>query len=309
MSFNAREAIVKGMADAPEGDKPEAAEEEVQVEVQDNPDAGTVSDDAGNDDANADDDAGNDEPQPEADDKPIDVDWRKFDTSALPPEARAVIDGMKKSLQADYTRKMEEVKKLKEAAEKPQETPKEDEPSFDDAVLKDIGDDPLSAPIKQLAAVNRYQAMQLKQLREQAQQSYAIAARVAELYANDKFDAQYAALTGEGGEFASSPLNREVLKQIIQSSDDPRLFNGPDMVRNAFKMILGAKADAVVKQAGAKEAADKERKAAKHSLPKSGGANAAPASLYQRFRADLDKRLSKYAAPSSGNRRFTEVNL
>lgn len=295
-NFDARAAIMAGMgstdaaAPAPAPEQDSAATDAVST--------GDAAEAAGAEAAETQPPAATPEPA----DQPIDVDWRKYDINKLPPDVRVVVDGMKKSLQADYSRKMEEVKKLKEAA---QRKPVENAPTFDEEKdLAEISDDPTNPVFKKLAAVNRYQSAQIAELKERAERADVLAQRIADMYLGDKFDAQWDALTREGGDYHGIELDRNVVREIIVSSSDQRLAPGNDMVRNALKLITGRDTEQ------RKKAQKQEAKASAHALPTGkGGAPSQPLSPFQKFQRDIMQRLGKYDNPNVIARSRQQVQL
>jgi hypothetical protein len=210
-----------------------------------------------------------------------DIDISKVDLSKLSPEVRTLVEGYRKSFQGDYTRKMQALKEKEDALQaKPAEV-KPEVPTFDEASLASLDGDVVHGPLKQLSAMTKYQDARITDLSERAVRAETMASKITELYLDDVFERQYDQLTGKGGDYESTPLDRAVVMEIIKTSSDPRLGIGRDMVRNAFSTILGPATQA--KAAAAKS----ESKAKTHALPTGGGVAGKALTGLAKISADL----------------------
>jgi len=202
--------------------------------------------------------------------------------SSFDAEVAAKVEEIKRNLQSDYTRKMQELAKQREELAKQREelAKQQQQPAAqqleDIMVPGDIESDPLGGPLKALTMREKMLRAELaaqKALNEELRNQVS---SVADLVLEQQFERQFAEATAEGGYAAGLNLDRDAVRKYIAEhglSREPRT-----MVREAIKSLA---AEQYLERLKAQQQPERKRS----SLPKSSGVSPSKVAMTPREEA------------------------
>jgi len=211
----------------------------------------------------------------------VDAD-QQTEAGSFDDEVRAKVEEIKRGFQSDYTRKMQELAKLREELQKEREElakqkQKSEAQQLDDiTVPSDIDGDPLGGPLKALTMREKMLRAELaaqKALNEELRNQVS---SVADLVLEQQFERQFAEATAEGGYAAGLNLDRDAVRKYIAEhglSREPRT-----MVREAIKSLA---AEQYLERLKAQQQPERKRS----SLPKSSGVSPSKVAMTPREEA------------------------